>query len=62
MTRAPRAKLTRTFLGPRQDWTAPQVVDTGEVGKPVLLLTRDSFSNELLSFLYSSLQPDHPGA
>ena len=47
------AKLTRTFLGPRQDWTAPQVVDTGEVGKPVLLLTRDSFSNELLSFLYS---------
>ena len=47
------AKLKRTFLGPRRAWTAPQVVDTGEVGKPVLLLTRDSFSNELLPFIYS---------
>lgn len=42
-----------TYLGPRQDWTAPQVVDTGEVGKPVLLMTRDSFSNALMPFLYS---------
>ncbi len=42
-----------TFLGPRQDWTAPQAVDTGELGKPVLLMTRDSFSNALMPFLYS---------
>jgi hypothetical protein len=46
-------KLRRTFLGPRRDWTAPQVLDTGEVGKPVLLMTRDSFSNELLPFMLS---------
>jgi hypothetical protein len=50
---AAEAKLKTTFLGPRQDWTAPQVVETGEVGKPVLLMTRDSFSNELLPFMYS---------
>ncbi len=42
-----------TYLGSRRDWTAPQVVDTGEVGKPVLLMTRDSFSNALMPFLYS---------
>ena len=41
-----------TYLGPKQDWTAPQVIETGEAGKPVLLMTRDSFSNELLPFLY----------
>ena len=50
---AGEARLRKTFLGPRRDWTAPQVVDTGEVGKPVLLMTRDSFSNELLPFMYS---------
>lgn len=50
---AGEAKLKKTFLGPKQDWTAPQVVETGEVGKPVLLMTRDSFSNELLPFMYS---------
>ena len=48
---AGEAKIRKTFLGPRQDWTAPQVVDTGEVGKPTLLMTRDSFSNELLPML-----------
>ncbi len=47
------AKLRTTFLGPKTDWTAPQVVDTGEAGKPVLLMGRDSFSNELLPFMYS---------
>ena len=46
-------RLRKTFLGPKHDWTAPQVVETGEVGKPVLLMTRDSFSNELLPFMYS---------
>jgi hypothetical protein len=47
------AKAKTTFLTDKQDWTAPQVLETGEVGKPVLLMTRDSFSNELLPFLYS---------
>lgn len=42
-----------TWLTARQDWTAPRVVDTGEVGKPTLLITVDSFSTALLPFLYS---------
>lgn len=42
-----------TWLGDRRDWTGPQVIDTGQAGKPVLLMTRDSFSNALLPFLYS---------
>jgi hypothetical protein len=29
------------------------VIDTGQTGKPVVLITRDSFSNALLPFLYS---------
>ena len=41
-----------TFLTSKEDWTAPQVVDTGEVGKPTLLMTRDSFSNEILPLLF----------
>ena len=40
-----------TYLTARQDWTAPQVIDTDRSGKPVLMMTRDSFSNELLPFL-----------
>lgn len=36
--------------GPR-DFTAPQIVDTGASGKPVLLMQRDSFSIALLPFL-----------
>lgn len=44
--------LAVTYLSERTDWTAPQVVDTGLEGKPVLLMTRDSFSNALLPFLY----------
>ncbi|CAN5678784.1 hypothetical protein BH10PSE5_BH10PSE5_20260 [soil metagenome] len=48
----PAAETWRTtWLSDRHDWTGPQVVDTGQVGKPVLLLTRDSFSNALLPFL-----------
>ena len=47
------ARTKTTYLTPKQDWTSPQVIDTGEAGKPVLLMTRDSFSNELLPFLYS---------
>jgi hypothetical protein len=41
-----------TYLSAKHDWTAPQVIDTGAAGKPVLMMTRDSFSNELLPFLY----------
>ena len=44
-------RMRTTYLGDKRDWTAPQVIDTGEVGKPVLLMTRDSFSNELLPML-----------
>jgi hypothetical protein len=40
-----------SYLTAKQDWTAPQVVDTDKAGKPVLLMNRDSFSNELLPFL-----------
>lgn len=40
-----------TWLSERRGWTAPQVVDTGQAGKPTLLLTRDSFSNALTPFL-----------
>jgi len=29
------------------------VIDTGELGKPTLMMTRDSFSNELLPMMYS---------
>ena len=47
------AKRHITYLSKKVDWTGPQVIDTGEVGKPVLLMTRDSFSNELVPFLYS---------
>lgn len=39
------------WLSAKRGWTAPQVVDTGQAGKPTLLLTRDSFSNALTPFL-----------
>lgn len=45
-------QLTTSWLSDQHDWTKPRVVDTGEVGKPVLLMTMDSFSNALLPFLY----------
>jgi hypothetical protein len=47
------AKLQVTYLSDKHDWTAPQVWETGEVGKPVLLMTRDSFSNEILPMMLS---------
>jgi hypothetical protein len=51
---APRieSRLTTRYLTPRQGWTAPRVIDTGEAGKPVLLMTFDSYSTALLPFLY----------
>lgn len=42
-----------TYLTAKQDWTAPRLIETGEVGKPTLLITVDSFSTALLPFLYS---------
>lgn len=44
--------LAVTYLGEGRDWPDPQVVDTGLEGKPVLLLTRDSFSTALMPLLY----------
>lgn len=40
------------YLSDNHSWTGPRVIDTGEEGKPVLLITVDSFSNALLPFLY----------
>lgn len=40
------------YLTPKRDWTGLHVIDTGQVGKPVLLITVDSFSNALMPFLY----------
>jgi SGNH hydrolase-like domain, acetyltransferase AlgX len=49
---AGEAKIATRFLTDKQDWTGAQVIDTGEVGKPTLLMTRDSFSNEIQPLLY----------
>ena len=46
------AKIDVTYLTDKTDWTSPQVVLTRNPGKPTLLMTRDSFSNELLPFLF----------
>ncbi|MEW5684079.1 MAG: hypothetical protein AB1942_04090 [Pseudomonadota bacterium] len=43
---------TITYLSDKRDWTGPQVIDTGLAGKPVLMMTMDSFSNALMPFLY----------
>lgn len=46
------ANWKTTWLGEgRRDFTAPQVIDTGAAGRPVLLMQRDSFSIALLPFL-----------
>jgi len=39
------------FLGPRTDWTAPQIMHTESKGGRTLLLLRDSFSSELVPLL-----------
>jgi hypothetical protein len=46
------AKLTTTYLTDQIDWTKPRVIDTGQPGKPVLMMTMDSFSTALLPYLY----------
>ncbi|MFC0676871.1 hypothetical protein ACFFGH_03265 [Lysobacter korlensis] len=45
-------QLKTEYLTQRHDWTGARVIDTGHSNKPVLLLTGDSFSNDLLPFLY----------
>ena len=50
----PAEALAQTsYLTGRQDWTAPHVIETGQTGKPVMLMTMDSFSNALMPFLLS---------
>lgn len=44
--------LRVTYLTDKRDWTGLHVIDTGQAGKPVLLMTVDSFSNALIPFLY----------
>lgn len=50
---AAEARSTTTWLDPVHDWTKPHVIETGETGKPVLMMTMDSFSNALVPFLYT---------
>jgi len=47
-----QARVQRTYLSEKEDWTGPLFLDTGEVGKPVLMMRRDSFSNGLIPFLF----------
>jgi hypothetical protein len=49
---AVQGRLAITWLSDNHTWTGPRVIDTGQVGKPTLLLTVDSFSNALLPLLY----------
>ena len=52
-SRAGDPPLKTSYLSAREDWTSPQVVDTGQTGKPVLLMTRGLlFPTRLLPFLY----------
>lgn len=49
--RDPTVNSRTVWLTDKQVWTAPQIIETGQVGKPVLLMLRDSFSLALLPFL-----------
>lgn len=49
---AAQGRIKTTWLSDNHSWTGPRVIDTGQVGKPTLLLTVDSFSNALLPLLY----------
>lgn len=49
---APPPGLKITYLTSKLDWTGPRLIETGQVGKPTLLMTVDSFSNAMLPFLY----------
>lgn len=48
-----QADLEVTYLTRDRSWMGARVIDTGQAGKPVLLMTVDSFSTALLPFLYS---------
>lgn len=50
--KTPTPGLRITYLGPRLDWTDLRLIETGQTGKPALLITVDSFSNAMLPFLY----------
>ncbi len=47
-----QGRVAITYLGADHSWMGPRVIETGEVGKPTLMLTVDSFSNALLPLLY----------
>jgi len=49
--RDPASTSKTVWLTEKQHWAAPQVIETGQGGKPVLLMLRDSFSLALLPFL-----------
>ena len=55
-----QVQLRRTYLSDKQNWTSPQVVDTGQVGKPVLQLTRGFLFERTAAVPLSAFQPDHP--
>lgn len=40
------------WLTPAHHWSKPHIIETGMAGKPVLLMTVDSFSNALLPLMY----------
>jgi hypothetical protein len=44
--------LRVTYLSAKRDWTGLHVIETGQAGKPVLLITVDSYSNALMPYLY----------
>ena len=46
-----RARAKVRYLSAKHHWSGPQVIETGQAGKPVLLMTRDSFANALVPFL-----------
>jgi hypothetical protein len=47
------SKLRIIYLTDNKDWTAPQIWETGETDKPTLLMSRDSYSNEILPLMLS---------
>lgn len=47
------ARIRTDYLTARHDWTAPRVIETGEVGKPTLLLLMDSYSSAFVPLLYT---------
>ena len=44
--------LKTTYLTEKTDWTGARIIETGLTDKPSIQLTMDSFSTELMHFLY----------